>query len=134
MILKTLVKISNHKATLTEQNEKEATYTSQISKENGIIDWNKSAIQIEREIRTYSSWPKSYTTFGSVDVEITKAHAVPSNDQHKKPGDLEIIDDANVLTVETTDGYLCIEYVKPAGKKEMPIQAFLSGYRSKLAI
>jgi methionyl-tRNA formyltransferase len=107
-----------------------ATYSRKLTKQDGVIDWNKSADVIEREIRAFTGWPQSRTTLGSVDVIITRAHAVPSDAE--AIGDIEVIDDMGLLMVGTGEGTLCIDAVKPVGKKEMPVQAFLRGYSAQL--
>lgn len=45
----------------TEQDHSQATYTKMLSRENGRIDWSKSAIEIAREVRAYDPWPGSWT-------------------------------------------------------------------------
>jgi methionyl-tRNA formyltransferase len=108
------------------------TYSQKLSKQDGLIDWQKPANVIEREIRAYIEWPKSRSTLGDIDVIITKAHDVPSEPVDAKPGDIEIIEEPNVLMVATGNGSLCIERLKPAGKNEMDIKAFLAGYKNRL--
>ena len=112
----------------------EASYSRKLTKDDGIIDWNKPAAQIEREIRAYIDWPKSRTTIAGKDVIVIKAHSVPSNHLENKPGDIEVIKDdgINILMAECGEGYLCIDRLKPAGKAEMTIQAFLAGYGDKI--
>ena len=116
------------------QDDSQATYCQLIKKSDGIIDWNKPAQRIEREIRAYKGWPQSRTTIGDVDVIITKAHAIPVT--YHAPGHVEIIneDGMQVLMIDCADGYLCIDRLKPLGKKEMPVQAFLAGYRHQLGV
>jgi len=103
-----------------------ATYSRKLTKNDGVIDWNKPAEQIEREIRAYIDWPKSRTSIGGLDIIITSAHAVPSNDPDKIPGDVEVA--SGLLMVECGAGYLCIDKLKPAGKNEMNAAAFIAGY------
>ena len=105
-----------------------ATYSRLLTKEDDIIDWTKPAEQIEREIRAFSGWPKSRTTIADKELIITKAHAVPSNDPDKKPGDIEILKDENIVMVECGLGYICIDRLKPAGKNEMSAGEFIRGY------
>lgn len=113
------------------QDDDKASYCHLIKKENGQINWQQSAEVIERNIRAYKSWPQSRTTLGDVDVIITKAHAVPS--ASKNPGTIEIIDEENgIMAVHATNSYLYIDSIKPIGKKEMPVKAFLAGYSSRL--
>ncbi len=105
-----------------------ATYSRKLTKADGVIDWEKPAEQIEREIRAFIEWPKSRTVFGGKEVIITQAHAIPSNHPEKQPGDIEVIEDTGILMVENSEGYLCIDKIKPAGKREMSAREFLTGY------
>lgn len=127
-LLELLPLILQGTATGLEQSDQEATYCHLIQKSDGVIDWNKPASQIEREIRAYAEWPKSRTTLGAVDVIITKAQVVTGNTT--TPGTITIENDE--LFVSTAQNLLKIIELKPAGKKEMPVKAFLSGYRSQL--
>jgi methionyl-tRNA formyltransferase len=107
-----------------------ATYSRKVTKNDGIIDWHKSATTIEREIRAYSGWPQSRTTLGSVEVIVTGSHVVSSHGG--TPGAITISANSTLLTISTTEGALSVDMIKPAGKKEMPIEAFLRGYISQL--
>jgi len=110
------------------QDDTKATYSKLIDKSDGIIDWNKPAIQIEREIRAYAGWPQSKTNLAGIDIVITQASV---NELRLPIGAIDT--DKNRLTIGTSDKSLDILMLKPAGKKEMPVQAFLSGYKSQLA-
>lgn len=109
----------------------EATYSRKLTKEDGKLDWDKPADVLVREIRAFKDWPKSYTSFNGIDVIITKAHAVPSNFSDKN-GDMQIDKEEDALEINCSQGYLCIEKLKPAGKKEMSARDFLLGYRTKI--
>lgn len=111
--------------------EYKPTYSRKLTKEDGRIDWNKPAEQIEREIRAYTEWPKSYTTLAGRDVIITKAHAIPSNFSDVS-GEVDAQKDIGVIMVNCGNGYLCIDRLKPAGKKEMSTREFLAGYGKNL--
>jgi methionyl-tRNA formyltransferase len=114
------------------QDEQKATYDSMIKKEHGIIDWTKSAVQLEREIRAFVEWPKSQTKLGNVDVVVTKSHTTPANNPEVQPGQMEIVDDVHMIRVECESGSLWIDRLKPAGKNEMDVAGFLAGYKSRL--
>lgn len=106
-----------------------ATYTTRLTKANGELDFNKSATQLEREIRAYAGWPKSTASFGGIPVIITDAQLSPYK-WHPTPGSLMPMKDR--LYVGTGEGWLEILSLQPAGKKEMPVQAFLAGYGNRL--
>lgn len=102
----------------------EPTYSRKLTKEDGRIDWQKPAVQIEREIRAFDIWPKSYTVLNGHELIIKNASVIQENGV---PGAYHY--DKKSLTVYCGKDALSIVSLQPAGKKEMPIQAFLAGYR-----
>lgn len=106
------------------QDESKASYDQLISKADGILDWNKPAEALEREVRAYIDWPRSRTKLGSNDVIITKSHVVEASGE---PGN--IWREGQRLGVYTSSGVLAIDSLIPAGKQEMPVAAFLAGYQ-----
>lgn len=113
----------------TPQDDDDATYCHLIKKSDGVIDWNKTSTAIERQIRAFQEWPQSRTTIGQTEVIITKAKTTKLT-SGKPAGTLEIT--GNELFMYASDFALRIESVKPLGKKEMPVKAFLAGYRSHI--
>jgi len=102
---------------------KEASYTRKLTKSDGIIDWTKPATQIEREIRAYIDWPKSRTNLAGKDVVILRAKVISETG---KPGNVE--QRGKQLIIYCGKDALSLLILKPAGKKEMPVEAFLAGY------
>lgn len=103
------------------------TYSHKIKKFDGIIDWAETADRIEREIRAYAIWPKSRTMLDGIDCIITEADvtkAVGTPGKYKVTG-------GSLLIFAKKDA-LSIKRLKPAGKKEMDIEAFLAGYKPRL--
>lgn len=105
-----------------------ATYSQKLTKQDGVLDFAKSAQQLEREIRAFSEWPKSTTTLANLDIVITQASVV---NQSEEPGTYRIQDKQLLLYCQ--EGALSIERLKPAGKPDMTTEAFLAGYKSRLA-
>ncbi len=112
---------------------REVSYSRKLSKDDGMLDFGKPAVELEREIRAFIGWPKSRTSLGGKDVIVTKAHIAASPPPESVPGDETGIvaadKAAGIITVTTSDGLLCIERLKPAGKAEMSAGAFLAGNR-----
>ena len=126
-LLRLLPLIMNGEVTGQPQDDSSASYCKLITKTDGLSDWNKPALRIQREIRAYAGWPQSRTTLGGIDVIIISAQVKSGT---ATPGEVVIND--NGLVVGTAENLLSIDIIKPLGKKEMPISAFLSGYRSQL--
>lgn len=92
-----------------------ATYSRKLTKNDGIIDWKKPAIQIEREIRAFQGWPRSRSTIDGKDIIITKAHVSTS-----KANKLDILcGDNNYLSID--------ELLAPSGRT-MNAKAYINGY------
>ena len=75
---------------------------------------------------------RSARTVGGIDVVITKAHVFPSEDPTKNPGAILVIKEARTLAVQTGNGTLFIEKLKPAGKAQMDAASFINGYGKNL--
>lgn len=106
-----------------EQDTAAASYCRLIKKSDGAIDWQEPALDIERKVRAYRSWPKASAKLYELDVIITQAHVVA----HKGPPG-EVFQTKSAIGVMTGDGALIIERLKPAGKNEMSAAEFLRGY------
>lgn len=103
------------------------SYSRKLTKNDGLLDFNKPAVELEREIRAFKQWPKSKTTLHGNELVITDAHVVnePGN-----PGSYELR--KNELIIFTSKKALSIDELKPSGKPAMPIAAFLAGYKNRL--
>lgn len=124
MLLHYLPDILSGKLKPTDQNHNFATYDEKINKEAGMIDWQKPAEMLEREVRAYAGWPKSRAELAKRDVVITKAHFESGSGV---PGTLWL--EPGQLGVHCKEGVLAIDSLIPSGKKEMTAQAFLAGYQ-----
>ncbi len=112
------------------QDDKKATYDKLLKKDDGIIDWQKPAAQIEREVRAFTEWPKTRTAIAGKDVIITKAH-LADYEFHSDPENVPvpfITPDGKVGIPSHSEGVLVIDRLKPAGKNEMTAEAFIAGY------
>lgn len=85
------------------QNDAEATVTHFVKKDDGRLDFTKPAEQLEREIRAYHGWPRSFTEFRGKRLIVEKAH-------------LE-------------GGKLRFDLVQPEGGKLMDLKSFCNGAR-----
>lgn len=106
---------------------KAVSYSQKLQKSDGEINWHKPASQIEREIRAYLGWPGSKTSINGLEVIITKAHSIKEN---SLPGEVHF--DKKTLYIGCGEESLAIERLKPIGKTEMSITAFLAGYGQRL--
>lgn len=112
----------------------EPTYSRKLTKEDGVLDPNKPAKQLEREVRAFIEWPKSRIILGETEIIVTKAHILAENEEdHKQIGTIWLGSPQNgqkpkQFGLITSNGMLVVDKLKPAGKQEMTAEAFLAGY------
>lgn len=126
LCVEAMASIENGTAVRTPQNHEEATHVSMIQKEFGLIDWNKSAAEIERLIRGLNPWPSAYTKLDGKTFKIWKAKAISTESSY--PIATVVKAGKDILQVQTKEGVLSLLEVQLEGKKRMDIAAFLRGY------
>ncbi len=106
-----------------KQNETEATYGYNITREEEHIDFNKSGVEIDRLVRGLYSWPLANTIIGDTEYKIVAGYFI------KGKGNPGMISDISkkVLGIGCLDGTYYVTKIKPAGKKIMDIKDFLNG-------
>ncbi|MDQ7111918.1 methionyl-tRNA formyltransferase [Staphylococcus simulans] len=130
LLAKTLPDIINGTNERIEQNEEEATFASNISREDERIDWSKSAQDIYNHIRGLSPWPVAYTKLDDKNVKLYQAHIVEGKEG--KPGEIiETTKKAIIVGTGSSDA-IALTDIQLSGKKRMPTANFLSGYQDDL--
>ena len=122
----------------------EATYCREIKKEAGLIDWNKSAAEIDAQIRAYTPWPLSFTRLGKDTLFILEAQPVALSSGNRET---EFRQDASPLPppgtvlgtgknpgilIQTGNGILAVSRLQWQAKKALDWKAFCNGVRNFL--
>ncbi len=110
------------------QNHTIATYCHKedISSKKAKINWNKSAVYIERQIRAFNPKPVAWTALHNKRFKIFSSKIVKKM-INLNPGETELCNDK--LLVQTGDFPLQLLKVQLEGKKVMDASDFLRGYR-----
>ncbi|MDW8058966.1 MAG: methionyl-tRNA formyltransferase [Thermomicrobium sp.] len=98
------------------QDERAATYTRPLGKEDGRIDWSNSSEAIARAVRAFQPWPSAWTTLAGKVVKILKVHSIEL-DVSLPPGCMVPL--RSILAVATGTGGLALDVVQPEGKRPM---------------
>jgi len=107
------------------QPEVGVTYAPRIEKEDGLLDFSKTAIELDCQIRAYYSWPGCYTIVNNDRIKIHSVSVL--EDLNLNSGERTVVNDYPVIG--TKDGCLQLNLVQPAGKKIMDGKVFINGYR-----
>ena len=114
------------------QDNSKANYIKQIKKEEGLIDFSKSAEEIERQIRACIPWPSAFTYLDNkvlkiFDADVLTAQDFPNaNDESFNPAEVAF-SDKNTLIVSCKEGFLKLNEIQIEGKKRMQVSDFLRG-------
>ena len=132
IIVPTLLKFIDNKIIPQKQNDAEASYVKMIKKEDGKIDWQKSAEEIERLVRAMTSWPGAYTELRINNeelriIKILKVEHTVIKSVGKKIGEV-FLDDGRIA-VQCGQDALVILRLQMAGKKPLDSEEFLRGYK-----
>ena len=116
-----------------EQDHSQATFCKLIKKEDGKIDWNKPAEEIERQIRAYQEWPTAYAEILNPKSEIRNNIKILNAEILNKKTDYKIgevfLDETKNLCIQTGNGILILKQVQLEGKNPMSAKDFLNGHK-----
>jgi methionyl-tRNA formyltransferase len=127
LLLKTIVRLKDGTVTPTEQDEGAATYASMLRKEDGLIDWTNSALEIERRVRAFTPWPSAFTYYEGKLVKIHDARVVDAR-VLQDPGTIVKTSDGD-LWVATGQGLLSVDVLQFEGKNRMSADVLLRSGR-----
>jgi methionyl-tRNA formyltransferase len=104
-----------------------ATYAHKIRKEEADIDWSKSAVEIDRQVRAFNPWPVAQTRWQGQQLRVWEAQplaraaaAVPGTVLGSSPDGID---------VATADGVLQLTRVQLAGRKALCAAQFVNAHQ-----
>jgi len=130
LLVNVLDKIEKGEAIKKPQEHSKATYASPIKKEEGKIDWNRSAVEIFNQIRALKVWPKAFTTFRNKEMKILEA-SVLDKETEGRPGEITEIKKGEGFVVQTGKGKLLIKKVQFPNSKPITADEAVRGYHIK---
>ena len=112
-----------------KQDDSQSNYAEKLSKEEAQLDWSLPAIQLERNIRAFNSWPIAYFSTEDKDgnAQTLKVYQAEVLSHQDKPAGTILSADKNGIQIATVDGVLNLLQLQPAGKKPMSAQDLLNG-------
>jgi len=126
LLKETLAIIENDTIKFKRQSEN-ATYAPKLKKEDGRILWNKTARDINNQIRGCQPWPGSFTSLEDKIIKIWKAEPIDLKDS-ENVGEIINIDKDGIL-VATGKGGLLIKELQLASGKRLSASQFIAGHR-----
>ena len=129
LLLKAIESLEAGSAVFTPQDHSKATYLTKVQKSDGLIDFSKPAIEIERQIRACDPWPSAFTYLDGRMFKIWEGDVVC--EETKKPFGSAVNVTKRSFMISTGCGLLKPVSVQMEGKKRMSCEEFLRGYKLK---
>ena len=123
LLVETLEKLDS--ITPRPQDDSQSCYAHMLDKQMAVIDWTKSAHEIDCLIRGLSPWPIALTTLAGARLKIYAAEPVLGTG---KPGEVLESDPKKGLAVACGAGALALHEVQLVGGKRMKSADFLRGH------
>jgi methionyl-tRNA formyltransferase len=103
-----------------------ATYAPMLKKEDGLLDFMRPAVELERRVRAMNPWPGAWFEWNGNPLKVLRASIV-SGGKGLAGGSRFAVE--GKPAVQSSEGALVLDEVQPAGKKVMSGKSFLSGAR-----
>ena len=123
LLTQTLVKLDE--ITPRPQDDAQSCYAHMLDKQMAVIDWSKSAHEIDCLIRGLNPWPIALTTLSGERLKVFAAEKAAGNGE---PGTVLEADPQKGLTVACGEGALKLIEIQLVGGKRMKATDFLRGH------
>jgi methionyl-tRNA formyltransferase len=121
-----------HEITPRPQHDRDATFAPMLTKEDGLIHWSLSAVDIERRVRGFQPWPNAYTSFNSKGLIIWRAQPLDSPNPDAPPGEVIVAHGDELLVSCGEQTALRLLEVQPEARKRLAVRDFINGLRLKV--
>ncbi|MBS4189173.1 methionyl-tRNA formyltransferase [Bacillus sp. FJAT-49705] len=133
LLSETLPKLLNGQLKSIPQNDADATFASNIKREQEKIDWIKSGEEIYNHVRGLNPWPVAYTILNDTVIKVWWTEKVNSDSQ-EPPGTIIKIEDQALIVSTGNSTAIKILELQPSGKKKMTAEQFLRGAGSQVSV
>ena len=130
LLKETLPSIINGTNQRIEQNEAEATFASNISRDQEKIDWSQSAEAIYNHIRGLSPWPVAYTKMDDGNLKVYASRI--EQGKTGEPGTIIETTKKAIIVATGSNDAIALTDIQVAGKKRMLAANYLSGVQTAL--
>lgn len=113
------------------QDPKAVTHCRKIAKEDGAINWNKSAREICNQFRAYSTWPGIYSFYEGKRIAIKSIVNFGPSLSAEKCGSISFDSNHGWLKVKCESSEIHIDRLQWEGKKEVDTRSFWNGLKNR---
>jgi len=123
LLIETLPAYLRGEITPQPQDDTLATFAPRIDKAEGRIQWSDSAVTIERQVRAFTPWPGTFTSWNGKQLKLLAGRTAPGA---AEPG--QVIEREGQIAIGTGDGLFLPTHVQLEGKNAVSIEDFRRGH------
>lgn len=131
-ICEALELVESGKAVFTPQDASKATFCKQFTKNDGIIDFSKTAAQLDCFIRGVTPWPAAFSFIDGTMIKVFNVSIVDGDYKKFKDGEIVSADVKNGLIVKCGDSLISLDEIQAQNSKRMPSKEYLKGHRLEI--
>lgn len=114
-----------------QQENEYSSHCGKLKREDGHLDWTRSATELELLVRAYNPWPGTYALLPGAEkpapLKIHRARVIPNAEACPAPGTVVSSDPKTGLIIACGEGLLALEEVQAEGGKKMAAADLLRG-------
>lgn len=133
LLLETLPSIIDGTAPRIPQEESEATFAFNISKEDELLDFTKLKKQIYNKVRGLNSWPGAYFTLEGKRIKVWECYMRDNNYSNLMDGQISNIY-PDGIGIKVSNGEIVLTVIQPEGKQKMKATDFINGFQDKSSL
>ncbi len=124
-IIETMEKLENGTLTPEKQDDSLSCYAPMIDKTTGVLDFNKTPLELYNLVRAMNSYPYASSLYLGTPFKVISAKPIEGEKEGKNGEILNVTLDG--ILAKCNGGALLIKEVQFAGKKKMPVSEFIKG-------
>ncbi|MDP9267409.1 MAG: methionyl-tRNA formyltransferase [Acidobacteriota bacterium] len=127
LLIETLQRLDAGTLVATPQNDAQSSQAPILTKNDGLIDWQRTAIETWNRLRGFQPWPGAYTSFRGKSLQLTDARPMHESST-LQPGELSAAGGKLVVGCGGASALEVLE-LQPEAKRKMTAADFINGYR-----
>jgi methionyl-tRNA formyltransferase len=124
----TLVALKNGTLVRKPQEDALSSYAPIMTKELGLIDWNKTALQIHNLVRGTDPWPGAYTFLNGGRMRIWRTELARDKGLSLAAGEIAEVTDNGIL-VGCAGGSILLKEIQFDSSKRMSVSDYIRGHK-----
>ena len=111
------------------QKDEEATFTPRLKKEDGLIDWERSAAEVHNKVRAMFGWPGAFSDLSGhkVKILVTEIGQPQEAGTHRAGEIIRVGPDG--IEVSCGQGMIKVKELQAEGGKRLAVSEYLLGHK-----